>query len=684
MRTLTAALLGTMLVAGATATQERRPQDLELQAAIRTATVEGDLEKAARQFAAIADTYKADRATAATALLHLAEVYQKRGDAQAKAVYERIVREFADQKDAATQARARLGATGRGASTAMSYRRIWWDTGDGEDPVSGTISADGRYLSYVNWTGGDLMLRDLATGTSRRLTGTGQWPASNEYAEQSAISRDGRRVAYSWFNGKDRYQLRVVDLRQPTPQPRTVLDRDDVVWVAPCDWLPDGRSVVVVFTRKDDTSAVAVVSLEDGSVSTVTSLDWQATSKVAVSPDGQHIAFDRAVGTEGGDERDVAVIRLRDGALTAVAPNPGLDGVVGWSPDGTRVLLASERGGTLGLWSQRFGTDGPASGPELLKGDIGHVSLGITADGDLFLGQQVGGRSIYVAEVDFESGRVTKPAERVVDRFSAMSEWPDWSPDGRHLSYVYARQRTGGSPTIAIRSLADNRVREIPLRVRNGGNPTWAPDGRSFVTQGIDADGRRGIHRIDARDGAVSPVVLSGPDTWPGEPQLSSDGMTVFFSRWSGSTMSIVEHDLRTGRERELMRGEGGGSPAVSPDGRSVVAVLRTRQGSTVAVVPLEGDTTPREIHRAERPVFLGSVSWAPTGRDVIATAFWRGSERREVWLIPLDGRPHRVIDVPGGAWRRIRIHPDGKRVAYHDGDPKSEVWVLENFLPGR
>ena len=243
MRTLTAVVVALVLLAGGAITQERRPQDVALQAAIRTETVDGDLENAIKQFGDIAEKYKSDRSTVATALVHLAGCYQKRGDAQANAIYERIVREFADQKDAVTIARARLGNTDPAVRTnGMAYRRVWADSGKVAVDLGGSVSQDGRYLSYIDWNAGDLMLRDLAAGTDRRLIGNGTWRESSEYAEQSALSRDGNQVAYAWFNGKDRYQLRVADLKAAPLQPRTVLDQQDVVWIAPYDWSPDGRS----------------------------------------------------------------------------------------------------------------------------------------------------------------------------------------------------------------------------------------------------------------------------------------------------------------------------------------------------------------------------------------------------------------------------------------------------------
>jgi len=34
----------------------------------------------------------------------------------------------------------------------------------------GSISLEGKYLSFVDWETGDLAIRDLTTGTSHRLT----------------------------------------------------------------------------------------------------------------------------------------------------------------------------------------------------------------------------------------------------------------------------------------------------------------------------------------------------------------------------------------------------------------------------------------------------------------------------------------------------------------------------------
>lgn len=679
MRTLTAVLTALVLLVAVALTQDRRPQDVALQAAIRTETVDGDLESAIKQFGDIAEKYKADRSTAATALLHLAGVYQKRGDAQAKAIYERIVREFGDQRAVATQARARLGDTGRAASTAMSYRRLW--AGPKVDG-GGSVSPDGRLVSYTDWDTGDLAVHNLADGSDRRITDKKSWQESNEFAEMSVFARDGGAIAYAWFDGKEKYELRIADLGTTPARIRTVLTGE---WLAPHDWSPDGKWIAVALNASKlfDSTRLSLVSVEDGTVRQIR--DRGNTFEMFFSPDGKHLLFDEGL-PAASEDREVHVVPLTGGSTTAIAPNSGFDRAMGWSPDGTRVLFASDRGGTMGLWAQTMRNGSAVGAPERLKSEIGDASLGVSSSGALYTATLVEGRSVYTAEIDFRTGTVTRPAERLPDRFIGMHEWPDWSRDGKYMSFVYARNWVGRTPTIAIRSLADGRVREVPLDVRNSRNPLWAPDGRSFVMSGIDRENKRGIYEIDAQTGEVRTVVQSAEGEFFMHPEYAPDGSTIYFGGRKGPEIrnGLFAIDRQTGALREVHRMANPGTPFVSPDGKHLATIARTNPetDSVLWLVPVDG-TAPREVTRVRAPqVLTGNASWAPDGRSLMVNTFWSGSDRRETWLIPIDGGQPKTLDLPGHSWGRIRVHPDGKRIAYHAGGLKTEVWVLENFLP--
>src|SRR5689334_9195265 len=114
--------IGAVLLAGA---QKGDRADLQLQAAINKEVVEGDLKGAIEQYRKVAQG--ANRAVAAKALVRMGQCYERLGDAEARKAYERVVRDFADQKDPSAEARTRLASLGgpelRGPAS-VTMRRI--------------------------------------------------------------------------------------------------------------------------------------------------------------------------------------------------------------------------------------------------------------------------------------------------------------------------------------------------------------------------------------------------------------------------------------------------------------------------------------------------------------------------------------------------------------------------------
>src|SRR5207244_9016025 len=65
-------------------------------------------------------------------------------------------------------------------------------------------------LPVTDWETGDLGIRDLVTGQTRRLTNKGSWIQSTEFAIFPVLSPDGKQLAYGWFNKEYAWELRVV------------------------------------------------------------------------------------------------------------------------------------------------------------------------------------------------------------------------------------------------------------------------------------------------------------------------------------------------------------------------------------------------------------------------------------------------------------------------------------------
>src|SRR5690348_2865874 len=93
-----AVVLATVLIGYASPQTDQ----VRFQAGIQKEVVDGDLAGAMQIFEGLAQS--SDRALAAKALLRLARCHEKANDGKAAKVYERIVKEFADQQDASTQA----------------------------------------------------------------------------------------------------------------------------------------------------------------------------------------------------------------------------------------------------------------------------------------------------------------------------------------------------------------------------------------------------------------------------------------------------------------------------------------------------------------------------------------------------------------------------------------------------
>jgi tetratricopeptide (TPR) repeat protein len=209
-------------------------QSQRFQQAVDLMETKGDYPAAIRLFEEVAAGD--DRRLAARALLYLGLCQEKLNPSRAENLYRQVLQRFSDQSEVAREARSRLAALSRKrarAPSAVLARQVW--AGPDVD-TQGAPSPDGRYLPYVVWETGDLALRDLVTGTSRRLTGGGSWQTG--HALYSIVSPDGKQTAYAWFNGKF-YDLRSIGLGGAGP--RILFSSEEVPYIYPQEWSADLR-----------------------------------------------------------------------------------------------------------------------------------------------------------------------------------------------------------------------------------------------------------------------------------------------------------------------------------------------------------------------------------------------------------------------------------------------------------
>jgi len=656
-------LTGAVLACGQTGAQP----EVALRAAMELETVKGDLRGAIQRYARLAEGK--DRAVAATALVRMAQCHEKLGNAEARKIYERVIREYGDQKEAVAIARTRLGGDQKPESRVVT-RQIW--TG-AQVAYFAANSPDGRLLSFADQMTGNLAVHDLLTGNDRPLTGKSGWNESDEFAEYSTFSPDGKRVAYAWFN-KGRYDLRVVAMEPSGSSPRILYANDDVEWIAPTDWSADRRWIAVNIERKDGSTQIGLINAADGALRVLTSVEWSPSSRMYFSPDSRYLALSKP-DRESSLQRDVYVMAIDGSREIPVVVHPANDLAVGWSPDGKHLLFSSDRNGPTAIYAIGFEDGRPKGNPRQLHSDIGQGrTIGISRSGTLFFALLPGSRDLLTTTVDFSAGRTIKPPTPAVHQFVGTNYQPDWSPDGRYLSYASygMRDRT----VLKIHDAQTGDTRELVPRLRQFNFARWSPDGRSFVAQGTDMKGRQGVFRIDAKTAEIEALELSTPGGNMGIPQWSPDGKRVYFIRrpdHSGNDASLVERDLSTGSDRELLSHAVINWFSPAPNGKSLVVdtVISPGKERAISIVNTEGGA-PRDLLRPGSG--FQAPYWTPDGGLILLR------KSGDLWAIQPTGGEPRKIDLGATRILDFRVHPDGRQIAFTTrNDTPQEVWAMEN-----
>jgi Tol biopolymer transport system component len=668
------------------------PARVLFEAARKAEIVDGDLKVAIEQYKKVVAS--ANRALAAQALVRMAESYEKLGDAEAKMTYERVVREFGDQREAVAVARARLGGSGSGTAR-LGDRAVWMGP---KVDLFGRVSPNGRFISFTDWEGfGNLTLHDLTSNTDRTLSGSKGWGDEDPNrgdAGYSAVSPDGEYVAYGWLNQRLR-EIRIVPVAEANVrQPRTLLtfNPDEVRFLGVRDWSPDGKLLAVGTSRSDGTSQIIVAGVADGSMRVLKSHGWRGAEAMFFSRDSRYLAFDLPASDEV-DQRDIFILAVDGSREVRAVADSADDRVAGWSPDGRFLLLTSTRTGSPSLWALPLSGGTPQGRPELVKTDIGSsVSLGLTNSGALYIYKNISSRDVKVARIDLSTGSLIGQPVHFSQGLLPVPMSPHWSPDGKSLVY----QVRGSEEGLAIRSVDTGEVRRMPRRIPYATDPRWSPDGRSLIAGGRDDKGRDGIFQIDVRSGEATPIVYTRG--LGSRPRWSADGTKIYYLAADKVENTLLrERDLRTGVERDVFAAASLREIEVSPDGRYVAAQTGRNDPASrtlsLLLVPVAGGE-PRELVRVPAAAAVtnawGTLAWTPDSRALLTAR--RAGSAVELWLIETDAGRARKLDIDVSGWALAEgagigggfaLSPDGQSITFSMGKSSAEVWALENFLPG-
>lgn len=574
----------------------------------------------------------------------------------------------------------------------LTIVRVWVGP---EVDYEGEPSPDGKYLSFVDWETGDLAIRDLATGEMRRITSKGTWFESTEFALNSMWSLDNTQVVYNWFNKDLFFDLRISEF--DSSKERILYQNKEIEWVEPHDWSPDGKQILAIFSPEEEKNQIVLVSVEDGSVQVIKNLNrdypW---GKMRFSPDGNYIVFDLPE-KEDAPDHDIYLLSADGKSEIPLVEYPGNDVSLGWSPCGNWILFSSDRKGTRDVWAIRVAEGKPQGDPELIKTEMGQIwPMGFTKKGTFYYGLSPSMADAYIASIDLEKGKLITPPRKVSRRFIGSNNSPEWSPDGKHIAYVSKRipgpARRIGSNVLCIRSIETGEERELSPKLTSFGQLRWSPDGRTILVGGRTEKDRRGLFMIDTQSGDITLVLERKPEINIIPWSWSPDGKTIFYTQidMKKKTSQIMVYDLVVKKEKEIYSKSIKIAPinnlALSPDGEMLafVAFELETQSSILKIIPAGGGET-HDLLQLKAPEAFRSIAWTADGREILFSKFlsYKLEEQRcQLWRIPAKGGEAYKAGLEMDQLGSLRVHPDGKRIAFTSGSSKGEVWMMENFLP--
>jgi len=693
-------MVGCLFISTTTAFSQQSSGQL-FEKALYTEEVKGELQNAIDLYQQIVKNNPENRQVTAKSLFQMGMCYEKLGNQEAKKAYQRIIQEFADQKDVVTEARIRLSRIEKPAYSEriddMIVRKVLPDTDI--DPL-GTPSPDGRYISYTDWeSGGNLAILDLKTGGRRCLTA---YESEDEAVYYSSWSPDGKEIAYHWWN-ESVSRIYIFDLNDD--KSRDLLNRKDVEWIELGNWSSDGKHILATLSFNGGPKCQIVkVSIENGSLEVLRTFEKTYTEgRPYYSPDSRFIAYNYPV-KEDFENNNIFILSLEDNHEFALFEHPAHDYILGWTPDGKHLLFASDRTGTVDAMVLAVDQGKPVGQPELVKSNIGPiVPMGFTQNGSFFYGQWPQADNIYVTELDVEKGSILTPPEIIIERFEGKNYMPDYSSDGRYLAYVSNRgiitQGSAGS-VLCIRDMESGNERIItphdtmPYKVYF---PQWSPNDRTIALSCFNRHGYAGIYYVDIQTGKFTPLMADeanrSDDMNCYHPYWSQDGKSVYYTQISRNnpTSRIIVHNIATGEQRVIFEYSSDKfidrvfTTCISPDGKWLAAINRGKN-RVLRIIPTEGGESQDLFSFTHPGGFPNSVIWSKDGKYIIFGSR-EPNEEEAIWnlmRISASGGNPMKIDLNIKGIYNLSLHPDGRHLTFSSAGysfPKNHIWVMENFL---
>lgn len=479
-----------------------------------------------------------------------------------------------------------------------------------------------------------------------------------------------------------------------------------------------GAAIAALFLR---TGTVADAGLRaDRTVATQLTEYGGSESSPAISPDGRAFVF---ISDHGGTP-DIWLRQIAGGEPVRLTNDPAPESELIYAPDGESVYFTRSDADGIGIWqtgvlggrSRRIlaGARAAAPAPDgrrlafLLPEASNEMSLVVraldNAENRVLVRALPGGAirpdwSRDGRRLSYTRGGLFTPSnlfvidmttgrDRQVTSFTRGNEGVfahAWLPDNRHLvvSYVpFPRQQAAAD--IGILDVDNGSIARLTTTVQRGLTvPSVSADGTRMVVASVE--NVREVWRIPTSP-RESPVRLAGPRGDPMWIFLTRDGQTLLFNGTASGSRNLwiaPLHNIADARQITFVPGDAIAHSSLSPDGSRVAFVSTATGNSDVWVQNVDGTDLRQLTNDASADSW---PVWSPDARWLAYTSF-RGTQQ-EMWRVPAGGgTAEKLFDgffrgdwrpqlTGSGTWIVTSNGQDGVRLL--DVERRTVIWDVQ------
>jgi Tol biopolymer transport system component len=376
---------------------------------------------------------------------------------------------------------------------------------------------------------------------------------------------------------------------------------------------------------------------------------------------------------------------LAAATLSQVTFSPEVEEFPAFSPDARKLVFSRETGGFKQLFSRDM-----SSGEEvqLTHENLDHIQPSWSPDGRMLLfvrAKELGGRLEPADVFDMYSGGdvwrmdvATGRSQKIID--NAYN--PTYSSDAKHIafeaSYVGPRRlwiadEVGRNPRQVTTDASEAVIHILPR---------WSPDGRLLAFQNIEKN-KLDIRVVDVASGTISNItddlVRDADPVWlPGS-------RAVIFSSPRGGGWNLWRANINAsgkvvGELKQLTTGAGQDLQAAPAAGGKSIAFVTLNQNADVWLLPVDpgtgaarGEPTPLIATTRED----SRAAWSPDGKLVAFNSDRSGDMNLFVYSIA-DRTTRQLTRGPGGDFQASWA-PDGKRIVFFSSRSGSaDIWSVD------